>query len=40
MNEYFSDYNGGSDYNSACEYIVNRFVSLNQSDAKTVYTHL
>lgn len=40
MSDYFSDYQGGSDYNSACEYIVNRFVSLNQSDAKTVYTHL
>lgn len=39
MVDYFSDYTGGADYNSACEYIVNRFVSLNQSDAKTIYTH-
>ncbi|EPQ29477.1 uncharacterized protein PFL1_03232 [Pseudozyma flocculosa PF-1] len=39
MGDYFSDYSGGSDYNAACDYIVNRFVSLNQSDAKTIYTH-
>ncbi|KDN41431.1 putative guanine nucleotide-binding protein alpha-1 subunit [Tilletiaria anomala UBC 951] len=39
MSNYFSDYTGGGDYNAACEYIVNRFVSLNQSETKTVYTH-
>ena len=39
MNQYFADYHGGTDYNAACEYIVNRFVSLNQSETKTVYTH-
>jgi guanine nucleotide-binding protein subunit alpha len=39
MSDYFSDYTGGSDYNAACEYIVGRFVGLNQSDAKTVYSH-
>ena len=39
MGDYFSDYHGGADYNAACDYIVNRFVSLNQSDAKTIYTH-
>ncbi|KAK0551876.1 guanine nucleotide-binding protein subunit alpha [Tilletia horrida] len=40
MGEYFSDYTGGDNYDAACEYIVNRFVSLNQSDSKTIYTHL
>ncbi|PWN46267.1 putative guanine nucleotide-binding protein alpha-1 subunit [Ceraceosorus guamensis] len=39
MSDYFSDYTGGSDYKAACEYILNRFVSLNQSEAKTVYSH-
>ncbi len=39
MGDFFSDYHGGADYNAACEYIVNRFVSLNQSESKTVYTH-
>lgn len=39
MSEYFSDYHGGADYGAACDYIVNRFVSLNQSDSKTIYSH-
>lgn len=39
MKNYFPDYEGGEDYNSACDYILNRFVSLNQSDVKQVYTH-
>ena len=39
MNYYFPDYNGGNSYEAACEYILNRFVSLNQSDAKQIYTH-
>jgi len=39
MKHYFPDYEGGDDYNAACDYILNRFVSLNQSDVKQVYTH-
>jgi guanine nucleotide-binding protein G(i) subunit alpha len=39
MLNYFPDYEGGEDYNAACDYILNRFVSLNQSDAKQIYTH-
>ena len=35
----FPDYQGGEDYDSACEYFLHRFVSLNQSDVKQVYTH-
>ncbi|KNC98921.1 hypothetical protein SpCBS45565_g07365 [Spizellomyces sp. 'palustris'] len=38
MSKYFPDY-AGQDYDSACEYILNRFVSLNQSDQKQIYTH-
>lgn len=30
---------GGDDYNAACDYILNRFVSLNQSETKQIYTH-
>ncbi|KAJ3268427.1 guanine nucleotide-binding protein subunit alpha [Borealophlyctis nickersoniae] len=38
MEKYFPDYMG-NDYDSACEYILNRFVVLNQSDQKQIYTH-
>ncbi|KAI9102413.1 guanine nucleotide binding protein, alpha subunit [Phlyctochytrium arcticum] len=38
MAKFFPDYIG-QDYESACEYILNRFVSLNQSDQKQIYTH-
>lgn len=30
---------GGDDYTAACDYILNRFVSLNQSETKQIYTH-
>jgi guanine nucleotide-binding protein G(i) subunit alpha len=30
---------GGADYQSACDYILNRFVSLNQQETKQIYTH-
>jgi len=39
MNKYFPDYDGGDNYDAACDYILNRFVSLNQSDVKQIYTH-
>ncbi|KAI8912278.1 guanine nucleotide binding protein, alpha subunit [Powellomyces hirtus] len=39
MGKYFPDYQGDEDYDAACEYILNRFVSLNQSDQKQIYTH-
>lgn len=39
MKNYFSDYEGGEDYTAACDYILNRFVSLNQSETKQIYTH-
>ncbi|KAI9286267.1 guanine nucleotide binding protein alpha subunit [Umbelopsis sp. AD052] len=37
--DYFPDYRGGENYDAACDYILNRFVSLNQSDDKQIYTH-
>lgn len=40
MSDFFPDYHGGADYKSACDYIVNRFVGLNRSDSKTIYSHL
>nr|POE56891.1 guanine nucleotide-binding protein subunit alpha [Quercus suber] len=39
MKNYFPDYEGGQDYGSACDYILNRFVSLNQHPTKQIYTH-
>jgi len=32
-------FTGGSDYAAACDYILNRFVSLNQHETKQIYTH-
>ncbi|KAJ3193738.1 guanine nucleotide-binding protein subunit alpha [Irineochytrium annulatum] len=39
MSKYFHDYHGGNDYDSATNYILNRFVSLNHSDQKQIYAH-
>jgi guanine nucleotide-binding protein subunit alpha len=39
MKNYFPDYEGGADYSAACDYILNRFVSLNQAEQKQIYTH-
>ncbi|KAK4546933.1 Glucoamylase 1 precursor (Glucan 1,4-alpha-glucosidase) (1,4-alpha-D-glucan glucohydrolase) [Oleoguttula mirabilis] len=39
MKNYFPDYEGGQDYGAACDYILNRFVSLNQHPTKQIYTH-
>ncbi|KAI7872155.1 guanine nucleotide binding protein, alpha subunit [Spinellus fusiger] len=41
MSRYFDDYVGGDHYESACQYLLNRFVSLKtQADTKQVYSHL
>lgn len=38
--DYFPDYTGGDNYDAACEYLLHRFVSLNQSAAtKQIYAH-
>jgi len=40
LGDYFPDYNGGDNYDAACEYLLHRFVSLNQSAAtKQIYAH-
>lgn len=40
MSDYFPDYNGGDNYDAACEYLLHRFVSLNQSaSSKQIYAH-
>ncbi|KAF8886614.1 heterotrimeric G-protein alpha subunit, GPA1-like protein [Gymnopilus junonius] len=40
LGDYFPDYRGGNDYDAACDYILNRFVSLNQNTAKRqIYAH-
>jgi hypothetical protein len=40
LGHYFPDYQGGDNYNTACDYLLHRFVSLNQSAAtKQIYAH-
>jgi len=39
LGNYFPDYKGNS-YEEACEYILNRFQSLNKNEGKQVYSHI
>ncbi|PAV18416.1 heterotrimeric G alpha subunit B [Pyrrhoderma noxium] len=40
LGDYFPDYTGGDNYDMACEYLLHRFVSLNQNAAtKQIYAH-
>ncbi|CAO3594054.1 unnamed protein product [Absidia cylindrospora] len=40
MSDFFDDYTGGERYDAACQYLLQRFVSLNtRADTKQVYTH-
>ncbi|KAL1916938.1 uncharacterized protein VTP21DRAFT_5135 [Calcarisporiella thermophila] len=39
LGKYFPDYQGGNNYEAATGYLLERFVSLNQSESKQVYTH-
>jgi guanine nucleotide-binding protein G(i) subunit alpha len=40
LGDYFPDYNGGENYDAACDYLLHRFVSLNQSaQTKQIYAH-
>lgn len=40
LGDYFPDYAGGENYDAACDYLLHRFVSLNQSAAtKQIYAH-
>ncbi|KAF8886401.1 guanine nucleotide-binding protein subunit alpha [Mucidula mucida] len=40
LGDYFPDFNGGDDYDLACDFLSKRFTGLNQSSGKQVYTHL
>lgn len=40
LGDYFPDYKGGDNYDATCDYLLHRFVSLNQSAAtKQIYAH-
>ncbi|RXW18123.1 hypothetical protein EST38_g7733 [Candolleomyces aberdarensis] len=40
LGDYFPDFTGGDNYDAACDYLLHRFVSLNQSAAtKQIYAH-
>ncbi|PVU93081.1 hypothetical protein BB561_003483 [Smittium simulii] len=39
LNKHFPDYSGDNTIDDAGDYILKRFVSLNQSDSKQIYTH-
>ncbi|KAM0748484.1 guanine nucleotide binding protein, alpha subunit [Meredithblackwellia eburnea MCA 4105] len=39
ISNYFPDYTGGTDLQAGCDYFSSRFVGLNQSSAKQIYTH-
>jgi len=39
MRNYFPDYEGGDNYDEASKYILDRFVDLNMTDTKQIYTH-
>lgn len=40
LENYFPDYTHGDNYEKATEYIMQRFIVLNSSEHKQVYTHL
>ena len=40
LEDFFSDYTGGDNYDAACDYLLHRFVSLNQAaSTKQIYAH-
>jgi guanine nucleotide-binding protein G(i) subunit alpha len=39
LNKFFPDYNGGDDYDAACDFILNKFTSLNGNPNKQIYAH-
>jgi guanine nucleotide-binding protein G(i) subunit alpha len=41
LGDFFQDYKGGDNYEAACQYLLQKFVSLNtRADTKQIYTHL
>lgn len=39
LNKYFPEFDGGDNYDKACDFFKKKFEALNQSDVKQVYTH-
>jgi len=39
LNKFFPDYTGGDNYDAACDYILNKFTSLNGNPNKEIYAH-
>ncbi|OIR58556.1 MAG: guanine nucleotide-binding protein (G protein) subunit alpha [Amphiamblys sp. WSBS2006] len=39
IEDYFSDYDGGADFDSAKEYFKNKFTALNNNEKRDIYTH-
>ena len=40
LGDFFTDYTGGDNYDAACDYLLHRFVSLNQAaSTKQIYAH-
>ncbi|KAF9409061.1 guanine nucleotide-binding protein subunit alpha [Podila epigama] len=39
LKKYFEDYDGDNDFESASQFILNKFTSLNASDTKQIYAH-
>ncbi|KAG0042086.1 guanine nucleotide-binding protein subunit alpha [Gryganskiella cystojenkinii] len=39
MKDFFQDFEGGDNYEEASQYVLHRFVSLNMSETKQIYTH-
>ncbi|KAI7866372.1 G protein alpha subunit [Spinellus fusiger] len=39
LSHYFHDFQGGDDYSLASQYLLNRFLMLNSSSEKQIYTH-
>ncbi|KAK9711398.1 guanine nucleotide-binding protein subunit alpha [Basidiobolus ranarum] len=40
FSNFFPDYEGPANYEIACDYIMERFMSLNKTDSKQLYVHL
>lgn len=41
LGDYFGDYKGGDNYDAACQYLLQKFITLNtRADTKQIYTHL
>ena len=39
IEKYFPEYTGGPDYDTACQFFLQKFLALNQSETKQVYAH-